>query len=213
MRGSHVVRLLSRQAAPRRQFGARKKASWIVHKSASVVIGAVVLALAMLGIARAQPAGNPGAPPRLTLCDVTPNIANMVRWCQEAIRTYPEVARFHEHLGRAYLFVHRYGEAQRSLEKAAELGSAGAMRDLGVLYERGSGVPQDFAEAKKWYQKAGVLGDSHAAFRLGVIYEQGLGAVKSLADAVTWYRKAAQLGSLDAERALSRLSPGEGSPE
>jgi TPR repeat protein len=183
-----------------------------MHRLASVPIGAVVLALAVLGIARAQPAGNAGAPPRITGCDAYANIVNIIRACEEAIRDYPGVARFHEHLGRALALHHSYDEARRSFEKASELGSADAMSGLGRLYEDGSSVPQDLAEAKKWYEKAAALDDIYAAFRLGVIYEKGLGLDKSPADAVRWYRKAALLGSLEAERALSRLSPRDGLP-
>jgi TPR repeat protein len=184
-----------------------------MHRAASVPIGAVVIALAVLGIARAQPAGNEGAPPRITLCDISPNLINIIRACEEAIHDYPDVARFHEHLGRALAALRSYDEARRSFEKAAELGSADGMSGLGGLYEDGRGVPKDFAEAKKWYEKAAALDDRYAALRLGVIYEKGLlGLEKSPADAVRWYRKAALQGSLEAERALSRLSPRDGLP-
>ena len=183
------------------------KVNWIMHRTISVPLGAVLVAVAMLGIVHAQPAGNAGAPPRITHCDIDANIANIIRSCGEAIRDYPGVARFHEHLGRAYAMNHSYDEARRSFEKASELGSADAMSGLGMLYEEGKGVPQDFAEAKNWYEKAAGLDNSYAAFRLGVIYEKGLGLGGNKAHAVSWYRKAALLGSLDAERALSRLSP------
>jgi TPR repeat protein len=183
-----------------------------MHTTTSVPIAAVLLALAMLGIVRAQPAGDAAAPPRVTICDASPNIANIIRWCEQAIRDYPGVARFHAHLGNAYAFYHRYDEARRSFEKASGLGSADGMRSLGRLYEDGTGVPQDFVEAKKWYEKAAALDDSYAAFRLGVIYEKGLGLEENVADAVRWYREATRLGSLDAGRALSRLWPRDGLP-
>ena len=42
--------------------------------------------------------------------------------------------------------------------KAALQGDAGAQNNLGVCYEYGEGVKQDYAEAVKWYQKAAQQG-------------------------------------------------------
>ena len=38
--------------------------------------------------------------------------------------------------------------------RAAEQGSPAAMHNLGVMFEKGLGVPADAAEAKKWFAKA-----------------------------------------------------------
>ncbi len=38
--------------------------------------------------------------------------------------------------------------------KAAEHGLAGAQYNLGVMYDRGQGVPQDYAQAHMWYNLA-----------------------------------------------------------
>ncbi len=35
--------------------------------------------------------------------------------------------------------------------KAAEQGRANAQHNLGVMYERGQGVPQDYAQAHMWF--------------------------------------------------------------
>ena len=37
--------------------------------------------------------------------------------------------------------------------RAAEQGSPAAMHNLGVMFEKGLGVPADAAEAQKWYAK------------------------------------------------------------
>ena len=41
---------------------------------------------------------------------------------------------------------------------AAEQGDADAQTDLGIMYDNGFGVPQDYAEALKWYRKAAEQG-------------------------------------------------------
>jgi uncharacterized protein len=47
-----------------------------------------------------------------------------------------------------------YGLAALWLRKAAEQGNSDAQNDLGLLYEEGNGVPQDYAEAYFWYSLA-----------------------------------------------------------
>ncbi len=44
--------------------------------------------------------------------------------------------------------------------KASEQGVASAYNNLGSLYERGEGAPQNIAKALECYTKAGLLGDS-----------------------------------------------------
>ena len=41
-----------------------------------------------------------------------------------------------------------------------------AMTNLGVLYEDGHGVPQDYQTAKKWFEKAAAAGDAEAMYML-----------------------------------------------
>ena len=52
------------------------------------------------------------------------------------------------------IFQKDYGLAAFWLRKAAEQGDSGAQNDLGLLYEDGNGVPQDYAEAYFWYSVA-----------------------------------------------------------
>ena len=39
-------------------------------------------------------------------------------------------------------------------------GQRDAMRNLGLLYENGQGVAQDYAKAREWYEKAADKGDA-----------------------------------------------------
>jgi hypothetical protein len=46
--------------------------------------------------------------------------------------------------------------------KAADQGNANAFQNLGFMYEKGLGVPQDNTEALKWYRKAADQGQPDA---------------------------------------------------
>jgi TPR repeat protein len=54
------------------------------------------------------------------------------------------------------------GRPGRPLSIAADKEDAGAMYDLGFMYENGNGVSKDPAEALRWYQKAADLGNEDA---------------------------------------------------
>jgi len=78
--------------------------------------------------------------------------------------------------------------------RLADQGSAPAQFNLGVLYERGLGVPQDYAEAVKWIRKAANQGYGHAQTNLGWMYQTGHGVPADYAGAAKWYRKSADQG-------------------
>jgi TPR repeat protein len=76
-----------------------------------------------------------------------------------------------------------------ALRKAAERGDADAMVSLGIRYEKGTGIPQDFAQAAVWYRKAAEQGNAVAGYFLGFLYSNGRGVPNDYAQAVVWYRK------------------------
>lgn len=49
--------------------------------------------------------------------------------------------------------------AYSNFEKAADLGDAPAMNEIGYMYDWGYGVEQDYAMAMEWYGKAADLGN------------------------------------------------------
>jgi len=53
-----------------------------------------------------------------------------------------------------------------------------AQYNLAVLYDRGFGVPQDYAEAAKWYRAAAERGDIAAQANLGTLYANGWGVAR-----------------------------------
>ena len=87
----------------------------------------------------------------------------------------------------------------------AERGDMRAQYNLGVLYDRGLGVPQNFAEAAKWYLAAAEKGHTNAEANLGYAYEQGRGVAQDFGEAAKWYRRAAERGDIAAQANLGTL--------
>ena len=116
--------------------------------------------------------------------------------CRAAIADHPGDGAAVFLLGRVLDGAGRESEALAQYRKAVELGNAGAMNNLGWMYENGQGgLAKDEAEAAKWYRKAADLGHARAMNNLGVMYKNGDGALeKDEAEAVKLYRKAAELG-------------------
>jgi tetratricopeptide (TPR) repeat protein len=85
-----------------------------------------------------------------------------------------------------------YGVAED--RAAAEQGNAEAQFRLGVCYEAGLGVPQDYAEAARWYRKAAEHGNAKAQLGLGVCYLFEQGVPQDYTEAAKWYRKSADQG-------------------
>jgi serine/threonine-protein kinase len=91
-------------------------------------------------------------------------------------------------------------------QKAADQGFAKAEKNLGDMYYFGRGVDRDYKQAMVWYGKAADQQVTDAQYRLGFMYEKGLGTAPSDQDAIEQYKKAARNGSVEAQRALDRLT-------
>ena len=74
------------------------------------------------------------------------------------------------------------------LPKAKD-GDAQAQTYVGEIYEKGMGMPSDYAKAAEWYRKAADQGFVKAQSNLAYLYEQGLGVPKDPVQALNWYRK------------------------
>ena len=61
-----------------------------------------------------------------------------------------------------------YATALKEFWALAVQGAAAAQFDLGLMYENGQGVPQDYAEAVKWYRLAAEQEIAEARLRDGV---------------------------------------------
>jgi TPR repeat protein len=88
---------------------------------------------------------------------------------------------------------------------AAAQGHAVAQNNLGIAFDKGRGVAQDYAEAVRLYRLAAAQGYAEAQFNLGNTFENGEGVRKNRAEAIRWYRLAAAQGNANATAALMRL--------
>ena len=103
----------------------------------------------------------------------------------------------------------------------ANRGMAEAQINLGMMFESGQGVLQNFDEAIKWYQlaasqglikaqeKLNLLVSKAAAaqvnFGLGVAFENGQGVPQDIMEAIRWYQLAADQGLIKAQEKLNLL--------
>ncbi|MGZ3308110.1 MAG: tetratricopeptide repeat protein, partial [Xanthobacteraceae bacterium] len=86
--------------------------------------------------------------------------------------------------------------------------------NLGEMYEKGKGVPQDYAAAVSWYRKAADQDNAYAQNNLADMYREGNGVPEDYAAAVSWYRKAADGGDDRAQRLLGLMyESGKGVPQ
>ena len=87
-----------------------------------------------------------------------------------------------------------YATALSELRPLAEQGYAGAQYNLGLMYDKGYGVPQDYEQARQWYEKAAAQGYAKAQYNLGVLYHNGNGVPKNLVQAHKWFNLSAAKG-------------------
>jgi TPR repeat protein len=80
----------------------------------------------------------------------------------------------------------------------AERGNAIAQFNLGMLYDKGDGVPQDYVQARQWYNKAANQGYAAAQVNLGILYLLGRGGPEDYQFALYWLRLAAKQENAEA---------------
>ncbi len=101
--------------------------------------------------------GLPGMP----FDDVDPKKA--LPACQDALQQFPDSARLHNNIARAYEKAERLHEALRHYRIAAEFGYAPAINSLGIAYLAGCGLPSPLiAEGVKLMVRARALGNLSA---------------------------------------------------
>jgi len=95
-----------------------------------------------------------------------------------------------------------FAAALREWTPLAEQGYAHAQHNLGYMYDKGEGVPQDYKTALKWYTLAAEQGHAKAQVNLGVMYYLGKGVPQDYKTALKWYTLAAEQGYAHAQRNL-----------
>ncbi len=81
-----------------------------------------------------------------------------------------------------------------------------AQYNLGIVYYKGRGVPQDDAEAVTWYRKAAEQGFASAQFTLGLMYGSGKVVPKDYVSAHMWLNLAAAQGNDKAHKCRDRTA-------
>src|SRR5271169_159167 len=76
---------------------------------------------------------------------------------------------------------------------------------LGVMYNHGQGVQQDYVQAAVWFRKAADQGHSGAQNNLGSLYYNGQGVPQDYTPASIWWRKAADQNNMYAQCNLAEL--------
>jgi TPR repeat protein len=98
-----------------------------------------------------------------------------------------------------------YAKAYAEFKPLAEQGMREAQVNLGNLYMKGLGVPQDYVEARHWYEQAARQDDAQAESKLGILYFYGLGVPIEMSEAARWFGKAAERGEASAQAVLGAL--------
>ena len=98
-----------------------------------------------------------------------------------------------------------YATALQEWTPLAESGNVIAQYNLGIMYDSGQGVIQDYKEAAKWYKLAAEQGYANAQLNLGRMYNYGEGVIRDYKEAVKWYRFAAERGNANAQHNLGIL--------
>ncbi len=105
--------------------------------------------------------------------------------------------------GRAAYSQGDYTAAIQTYMASGRQGNVLAQFMVGVMYDEGQGVTQNYAEAVKWYRLAAAQGYASAQSNLGLMYANGKGVTQDYAEAMKWYRLAAAQGNAFAQFNLS----------
>lgn len=98
-----------------------------------------------------------------------------------------------------------YEKAHALWKELAEKSDARAMNNIGVLYDKGQGVPEDPTLAAFWFLQSAKAGHAAGMSNLGRLMELGRGLPTDMAQAVSWFRKAADKGLAEAQYNLAVL--------
>jgi uncharacterized protein len=122
-------------------------------------------------------------------------VAEATAACDDAMRRYPDIARFVYQAGRAAASGGDYARGIQLLRAAIAMNSTPAFATLGALYLRGEGVPHDYVQARRLFEDGARRGDSNAIANLGNIYRNGLDVSVDYAKARELYEQGVTKGS------------------
>jgi TPR repeat protein len=108
------------------------------------------------------------------------------------------------------------------IRRSAEAGDVVAMRELGVAYASGAGLPVDEAQSQRWLRAAADKGDAEALYRVGEVAKSAAAghapAMVRMGETTgerSWFERAAAQGYANAWTKLGELKRGSeaGDPE
>jgi len=106
-------------------------------------------------------------------------------------------------IGTDFLITHL--PQQEGAIAAAERGSAQAQYKVGILYDFGEGVEQDYIQAAKWYRLVVDQGLSSVQYFLGTVFAKCVLVMQDFDEAVRWYSLAAKQGYKNAIMNLGKI--------
>ncbi len=113
--------------------------------------------------------------------------------------------------GDAAYFKGDYPAAARLYKLAADQGDAAAQTNLGLMYDHGQGVTQNYQEAVRLYKLAVDQGYALAQSNLGGMYYKGTGVTQNKQEAARLLKLAADQGVAAAQNNLGAMyGKGEG---
>ena len=88
-----------------------------------------------------------------------------------------------------------FDTALKEWKPLAESGNSDAQYNLGLMYDDGRGVAQDYKEAAKWHTLAAEQGDADSQLNLGLMYYNGQGVLADFVIAHMWFNIAGANGN------------------
>ncbi|MBY3182770.1 caspase family protein [Rhizobium sp. 25PS6] len=124
--------------------------------------------------------------------EIDPSVA--VPACTEAMKAYPEVARFVYQLGRAQLANRETKTAFATIKKAMDAGHVRAIDQLSSLYIVGASVPANPAKANEIVQAGAKKNDPYALYTYGKSLFYGRGVKSDTEQGLKLMLQSADLG-------------------
>ncbi|MBB3914794.1 caspase family protein [Rhizobium fabae] len=124
--------------------------------------------------------------------EIDPNVA--LPACTEAIKAYPEVARFVYQLGRAQLANRDTKTAFATIKKAMDAGHVRAISEVSALYLVGASVPANLEKSSEIAAMGAKKGDPYALYAYGKSLYYGRGAKADIQEGLKLMLQAADLG-------------------
>lgn len=115
-----------------------------------------------------------------------------LRWLRQAAKSGDPAHLFD--LGVVLEAEGHLADAASLYSRATQAGHIDAAVSLGVLYQNGSGVDQDYDRARSLYEKAAQAGHARAQNNLGLLYVRGHGGDQDYARAADLFAAAAEQG-------------------